>query len=244
MGEVKNMTYTVDPEVFALNEHLVFGIIIGRDLVNGPSRQEDLSRLRRAEDHIRTRIPLEQIKEYPMIASYRDVMGAAGINPNKYPLSVEAMVKRVLKGGSLPSINALVDLCNAVSLEQVISLGAHDLDDIHEDLSVRFSTGEETFLPIGQSDTESVDPGELIFTSGNTVQTRRWIWRQSELGKCKEESRTLIFQIVGFDTALGSPLILAMEEIRHLIGERFSGSSESFTVTSDTPKASWSLGEA
>ncbi|SET82787.1 B3/4 domain-containing protein, partial [Natronincola peptidivorans] len=39
----------------------------------------------------------------------------------------------------MPLINALVDLCNAVSIEQCISLGAHDLKDIHEDLEVRFS---------------------------------------------------------------------------------------------------------
>ena len=241
MDAMKQMSYTVHPEVFALNRDLVFGIIIGSNIENTPSLEEDTARLRRSEQQIRTRMSVDEIRAHPVISSYRDLMTAAGINPNKFPLSVEAMVKRVLKGGFLPKINALVDLCNAVSLEQVISLGAHDLDDIHEDLAVRFSLGGEQFLPFGEQSTEQLDPGELIFTSGSTVQTRRWIWRQSELGKCRDTSSRLIFQLVGFDAAFGSPLINAMEEIQHLIVHRFSGDYESFLVTQKQPSISWSI---
>ena len=50
----------------------------------------------------------DQVRELANIASYRDLMKFR-VNPNKFPPSVEAMVKRILKGGQLPTINALVD---------------------------------------------------------------------------------------------------------------------------------------
>ncbi|SET79242.1 B3/4 domain-containing protein [Natronincola peptidivorans] len=96
----------------------------------------------------------------------------------------------------MPLINALVDLCNAVSIEQCISLGAHDLKDIHEDLEVRFSREGDIFLPFGAMDYEKVDAGELTFTSGNVVQTRKWIWRQSELGKTTVDSKDIFFSLL------------------------------------------------
>jgi DNA/RNA-binding domain of Phe-tRNA-synthetase-like protein len=229
------MKYTVFPELFDLDPDLKFGIVIGKDIVNGPSDNEDISRLRRAEEALRELILPEGLKTWPSIAAYREIMSASGINPNKFPISVEAMVKRVLKGNELPAINALVDLCNAVALEQVLSLGAHDLNDIEDDLEVRYSRGGERFLPFGGGEEEVLETGELIFTGGNQVQTRKWIWRQSELGKTTEVSKNLIFQIVGFGSEAGDPLVQALEAIKTLVEKRFSGKASAWIVDSHNP---------
>ncbi len=234
------MKYSVSKEVFELKPELVFGVIIGRGITNGPASDEDISYLRSAEDQVRQMISQEKLKQWPTISSYREVMRKAGINPNKFPLSVEAMIKRVLKGHALPSINALVDRCNAVSLSHVVSLGAHDLQDIHEDLEVRFTTGSERFLPLGEEEEEPVEAGELVFTSGSRVQTRKWIWRQSELGKTTHESSSLIFQLAGFRQTGENPLDQAMEELKELIKNRFGGTAEAFQVTPEQPSAEFS----
>ena len=44
------------------------------------------------------------------------------------PCSAEALLARVLKGGELPRINALVDTYNAVSVRHLIPVGGEDLD--------------------------------------------------------------------------------------------------------------------
>ncbi len=222
------MRYSVDPKVFQLQEDIKFGIIIGKGIRNSETTDEDESRLRRAEEHMRASIQKENLREVRNVALYRDVMTKAGINPNKYLVSVEAMFKRILKGGSLPKINALVDLCNAVSVEQVISLGGHDLDDITHDMEVRFSRAEDRFLPFGAEDYEPVDEDELVFTSGNTVQTRKWVWRQSELGKMTLDSNTIVFQLVGFgdDPSFDN----AMRSIETLVVDRFRGNYKTFVV--------------
>ena len=222
------MRYTVDEAVFEINPEIKFGILIGSNIKNSETSAEDEKRLREAEENMRKTVKAEEVRALPNVALYREVMAKAGINPNKFLPSVEAMFKRILKGGALPKINALVDLCNAVSIEQIISLGAHDLSDIHEDLEVCFSRGGDKFIPFGSEEPEMVEEGELVFKSGNYVQTRKWIWRQSELGKTTLDSKDIFFQLVGFgdDPSLNN----AMAGIEDLIINRFGGSSKKYLV--------------
>lgn len=229
------MRYTVLQEVFRLNPQLCFGIIVGKGLMNSESRAADTERLRNAENKVRSAIQADSLKSHPIVHGYRLIMEKAGINPNKYPPSTEAMLKRVLKGGVLPEINALVDLCNAVSIEQQISLGGHDLRDIHEDLYVGFTKGDEKFLPFGASEYETLEAGELVFASGSVVQTRKWIWRQSELGKMDLNTKDVFFQLVGFDENEDGPLMQAIKSLETLITERFEGQFQSFVVKQDNP---------
>jgi DNA/RNA-binding domain of Phe-tRNA-synthetase-like protein len=223
------MNYTVDKSVFEINPGVKFGIIVGAGIKNSDTTKEDEERLRNAENNMCNTVTAEQLRSLPNVALYRDIMAKANINPNKYPPSVEAMFKRILKGGHLPTINSLVDLCNAVSIEHIISLGGHDLADIHEDLEVRFSRKGDRFLPFGSTEYEEVDDGELVFTSGNTVQTRKWVWRQSELGKITLNSSNVFFQLVGFEDDYSS-FISAMNKIESLVTERFGGACKKYIV--------------
>lgn len=235
------MNYTVKPEVFELNPRLHFGILIGKGLRNCESTPSDVDLIRSGENHVRQIIKEEELRNLPIIKEYRSTMEKAGINPNKYAVSTEAMLKRVLKGNSLSAINALVDLCNVVSLENQISLGGHDLRDIHEDLSVCFSKGTERFLPFGATEYETVEEGELVFTSGDIVQTRKWIWRQSELGKMRLDTENVFFQLVGFGDNEGSPLIRALDSLEKLIENRFGGTYQRYIVNQSNPSIEFNV---
>ena len=224
------MKYTIDKSVFDLKSNIKFGIVVGHNIVNSETSAEDEQRLRNAENKMRNEISQEQLRELHNVKNYREVMTASGLNPNKYPPSVEAMFKRVIKGGQLPVINALVDLCNAVSIEQGISMGGHDLKDIHEDMEVRYSRKGDVFLPFGCTEYEDVPENELIFTSGNVVQTLKWVWRQSELGKVTLDSSDIFFQLVGFEYEENSSLYNAMKDIEDLVVIRFKGSCTKYLV--------------
>jgi DNA/RNA-binding domain of Phe-tRNA-synthetase-like protein len=229
------MKYSIENSVFKLNPNIKFGIIVGKNIQNSESTAEDVERLKKAEAKMRETIKAEQLRELHNVALYRDVMLKSGINPNKYPPSVEAMFKRIVKGGELPTINALVDLCNAVSIENGISLGGHDLKDIHDDLEVRYSRKGDVFLPFGAESYEDVPEGELVFTSGHVVQTLKWVWRQSELGKITLDSHHIFFQLVGFEYEEGSSLYNAMDEIEWLVKNRFNGTCTRYIVDMSNP---------
>lgn len=224
------MKYSVDSWIFDLIPDAYFGIIIGRGLQNSVTESLDASLLEAAEADLRARHVIEDVKTHPDFMVYRDALQKVSINPNKFSHSVEAMGKRVLKGDNLPRINALVDRCNAISLNQLISLGGHDLKDIDADLEVRLSVTGDRFRPFGSEDFEDVGPGELVFTSGNTVQTRQWLWRQSELGKMTLDSSDIFFQLVGFYGDHQHKIETAMDALEKLISDRFGGTAERYVV--------------
>lgn len=224
------MKYTINPEVFGLNPNLRFGIIIAKDITNTETSPQETERLRNAEKNVRKIIKPEELRAQPIIKGYRLVLENAGINPNKFVNSMEAMMKRVLKGGQLPTINSLVDLCNAISIENQVSLGGHDLADIEDDLSVGFTKGTEKFLPFGAEEYEPVEAGELVFTSGKVVQTRKWVWRQSELGKMTLNTHDVFFQLVGFDDSPESPLIKSLDSLEEILKQKFKGTYKRYIV--------------
>jgi DNA/RNA-binding domain of Phe-tRNA-synthetase-like protein len=224
------MKYTVDSWVFEHVPNVRFGIIVARGLKNTPTSEADSALLSEKEALLRQRIPSDQLKQHPDVALYRDALQRAGINPNKFMNSVEAMSKRIVKGSDLPRINALVDLCNAVAIGEMVSLGAHDLRDIDADLAVRLSEEGDCFLPFGETSFEAVKPGELVFTSGNKIQTRQWLWRQSELGKITESSSDIFFQLVGFEGDHCERLTNAMDAVINLIETRFGGEYQRFML--------------
>lgn len=227
------MKYTVYEEVFEIAPNLEFGIIIGRGVNITESNEADREVFIKAQRNLEKQVSPDDIRLLPNVAQYREVLQNAAINPNKFTASVEAMFKRVAKGKSLPFINTLVDLVNAISIRHGISMGGHDLKDIHYDLEVRFSKPGDRFLPFGETDWEMVDSGELIFTAGQEVQTRKWVWRQSELGKITLNTKDVFFQLAGF--ANDSSLKQAMEEVEDLVTNRLGGTAEVFIINSMQP---------
>ena len=55
---------------------------------------------------------------------------AFGAKPQRTPCSAEALLKRAKRDGVIPSVNAVVDLYNAVSLRFAIPVGGEDAEPI------------------------------------------------------------------------------------------------------------------
>jgi DNA/RNA-binding domain of Phe-tRNA-synthetase-like protein len=227
------MKYTVEPWMFEKNPNACFGVVVGAGLKNAESSEEDAALLVAAQDSLIARYTVEDLKNHEDFLVYRDALQNVGINPNKFTHSVEAMTKRILKGSRLPAINALVDLCNAISVQETISLGGHDLRDIHEDLWVGRAGPGARYRPFGEEAFEPIPEGEVVFTSGNVVQTRQWLWRQSELGKMTLETTDVFFQLVGFDGPHYAKLDRALDRLEGFVTDRFHGTSRRFVVTRD-----------
>lgn len=162
------------------------------------------------------------VREIPNIKAYRDAFLKLNMNPNKFMCSIEALGKRVQKNSALPHINSIVDLGNAMSLKYQLAVGAHDIDKMDSDLEIRFSNLEDKFLGMGETEAESMPEGELVYVSGNTVKTRRWIWRQSDDGKITENSRHIYFPIDGFNNVDKDLMLKAQSELADFIRTEFN----------------------
>ncbi len=147
---------------------------------NGPSPVELVQLLRQAEQSVRDLVNLETIADHPRIKPWREAYKAFGAKPSEFRSSVEAMARRVLRGDELPSISALVDIGNLVSLQHLLPVGGHSMDDMTRDIELKPATGQENFIAFGSTEVEHPLPGEVIFVEGDTVLTRRWTWRQAK----------------------------------------------------------------
>lgn len=231
------MKYTISPEVLALAPDIVVYLLVAGDLTNGPSDQHDAHLLRQAEQQFRARYGESDIRQLPGVAAYRAFMEKAGINPNRYPPSIEAMLKRIAKGSQLPLINKIVDRLNTISLVTQLSMGGHDRRELQADLALRLTRPGDRFLALGSSEWEDVPEGELAWLSGNEIQTRRGLWRQSELGKTDLDSTDIFFHLVGFaDQA--PEMDQAISLIQELIHE-LGGSAQLYRLDHTQPVAEW-----
>ncbi len=112
--------FTVSQEVFNRFPGYVRGVVIAHGLTNGQSPEALIAEMRSAEGSVRKELNLEKLAEHPRIASWREAYRSFGAKPAKFRPSIEAMIRRVLRDEQLPSINALVDIGNVVSLNHVV----------------------------------------------------------------------------------------------------------------------------
>jgi len=82
-----------------------------------PEPEKPLAALREAvAERARSAWTLEDLPDRPAVAAMRKLFRAAGCDPTRYRPSSEALLRRVLKGESLPAIHPLVDLNNCLSV--------------------------------------------------------------------------------------------------------------------------------
>ncbi|MPM39030.1 hypothetical protein SDC9_85661 [bioreactor metagenome] len=115
----------------------------------------------------------------------------------------------------------------------MVPLGAHDIDTLNGDIEVRFSKKGDNFIPLGSKEVEVLEEGELIYSAGDNVRTRRWIWRQSEQGKITNKSKNIFFPIDGFKDKNYDNVISARDELASLLKDIFSCDVEVGFVDND-----------
>ncbi len=233
------MKFSVDSKVFDVLPSYCLGIVVAKGMDNHQKRSKIDAILAESIEKFLAEHKESNVRELPTIKAYRDAFTALEMNPNKFMCSIEALTKRVQKGGALPAINSIVDIGNAFSMKYLFAMGAHDYGKMSADFEVRFSSEEDSFLPMGEDQVEKMPAGELVYVSGNTVKTRRWIWRQSEDGKITEESCDVFFPIDAFEDVSKEDVLAARDELAAFIKEEFGCVVEVGYINKDNPSFEW-----
>ena len=215
--------FAVEEEVFQRLPGYCLGVVAARGLDNTREREAIARMLEDNAVNFAERFREVSVRDLPFVAAYREAFTNLGMNPNKFSCSIEALMKRVQKNGRLPHINPIVDLGNAFSLQYQLPMGAHDIDKLHAaGMEIRFSTVQDHFLGMGEEQAENMPAGELVYVSGNTVKTRRWIWRQSEDGRITEATGHVLFPIDGFEGVNQEEVAAARDALAEFLRREFS----------------------
>lgn len=207
------MEFIVSQKVFESLEHYCVGIVAAKGIEHPQNVSRVTEMLNQSITVCEQQFADRKVKEAAEILCYREAFQKLGVNPNKFMSSIEAMLTRIAKKKGFPSINPIVDLGNAISIKYHLPLGAHDLDTIHESLTVRFAEPEDHFIAFGETETEYPDQGELLYVADHDIRTRKWIWRQSEVGKITQYTKAVFFPIDGFSNVNKKEVLAARDEL-------------------------------
>lgn len=101
-------------------------------------RDEVLARLR-------SRFDGRSAGDIPGVSENRTMFHRLGVDPTKTRPASEALLRRVLKGLSLPEIHPAVDVCNLASLEHQLPLGLYDRGEVRGPVFARLGRKGEGY---------------------------------------------------------------------------------------------------
>ena len=228
------MRFTLDPAMLARVPDYCVALVVARGIDSTHGVEAIRHRLDSATDSVARDLSEVDIVTLPEIAVWRSHLPNVDIDPAAYAASVETLLRRALNGET-PRVGPVVDLANAISLRHRIPVGAHDIDRLTGDLSVRLANAGDYFTGLGETTVELVPAGEPVYADDREVRTRRWVWRQGDRGKVTVGTRTVLFPIDGFVGITDVAARAAAEEIAAAATEHLGAQTQIFWVDRDTP---------
>ncbi len=189
------MKFIVDEKVLALGVKIKAVIIEGinnKDLTDEYKvwRKEKAANL------------IEKYKDYdiksdPIIEGFYELHQEVGVPRRKNLPASENLIRLLTKREELISINKAVDIYNILSIESKLCLGAHDIDKVDGNVTLKITDGTEKFLPLGSEELKPVKAGEYSFVDDNNDVVCWLDIRQVDKTKVTEDSKNVLYLIIG-----------------------------------------------
>ena len=96
----------------------------------------------------REKFRVRQMQNAPELAPARELFKKLHIDPTHHRPSSESLLRRVVKGTILNSINTVVDINNQISLETSLPMGVYDAAKIQGDVEFRLGRAGEGYEEI------------------------------------------------------------------------------------------------
>lgn len=139
---------------------------------------------------------LEALKDVPVLRAYRDFFWKMGIDPTKVRPAAEALMRRILGGRPIPSINNIVDAYNLASVKTGIALAAFDRDLLKGRLLMRQAVRGERFLGIGMQKSIELEGREVVIAAGDEL-VAIYPYRDAERTKVSSSTKNVLLLICG-----------------------------------------------
>ena len=194
------------------------GVVHAVGLSNGASPAELRDQFRAQQLASRSEIGSRAISALPSIAAWRRAFAGFGVKPTQYRNAAEALLRRLVKRGDIPSINLLVDIANLVAIRYRLPVAAFDQAHVTGSTVVRFAGGGERFTDLGSTRVVAPHPGEVVFVDeAGVVSARRWCWRQSAQSATGPRTVEALFTVEGHHDRANEDVAAAARDLRGLL---------------------------
>ena len=189
------MKFIVDENVLALGVKIKAVVIEG---INNKEISEEYETWRKEK----VASLIEKYKDYdikadPIIEGFYELHQEVGVPRRKNLPASENLIRLLTKREELISINKAVDIYNILSIESKLCLGAHDIDKIDGNVTLKITDGTEKFLPLGSEELKPVKAGEYSFVDDNNDVVCWLDIRQVDKTKVTEDSKNVLYLIIG-----------------------------------------------
>lgn len=211
------MNFVIDQDFWELFPDATIGVVIARGIDNQAAADTTIGALLAAAvTDAASRLGEADLATHPAIAPWRDAYRRFGVKPAKFRSSIENLL-RSARGQGVREINPLVDLYNSVSLTHWLPCGGEDLRSVRGDIHLTRSNGSEHFVPLGSTEAQSPQVGEVLYRDDEGVLCRCWNWREAERTKLTPDTTDAVLVIEGLSEMGRAAVETACTELARLI---------------------------
>lgn len=143
------MEIRISEEIRDLFPDIRVGFLFG-NIANGENHSEVWKLISQRVHEIESTMDAESIRQVEGIRMGKQAYRALGKDPNRYRLSAEALMRRIVKHQELYRINTAVDILNLVSLKTGITIGGFDYQKVKPPVELGIGLTGEEFEAIGR----------------------------------------------------------------------------------------------
>ena len=218
------MEFKVEKAVLDAGVKIVFVVIQGLD--NSKESYEW-----HAHREILLNDQLERYKDIdvhqdPILEGFNLLHDHTGVKRRKNIPASENLIKLLQKHGSLTYINKVVDIYNLISLDSKLALGAHNIDRVSGNVTLRFTDGTERFVPLGQTEPVAINPHEYSYIDDSNEVLCRLEIRQVQKTLVDETARNVFYIVQGNDATSDELLHQTAQKIIDLTTQYCGGVGE------------------
>ena len=217
------------------------GILVCNDIDNTIKDEEKYREfLDNAQNEALKHIENPEFTENPIIRTWRDAFYKFKTKKGAR-CSIEALLKRVSKGGQIGCINPLVDIYNGISMKYGVPIGGEDIDKFQGDNRLTIADGTEEFITYGSDKSEPPYPGEVVYKDDAGAICRCFNWRESVRTMLSEETTNAFMCIETVAGERDDVLDIALDELKALIESELGGKVEKHVLSKSNPEVVISL---
>lgn len=191
------------PDFFSIDSKVISAfpaVSVGMALIRGVTIAKTLPELDKEKERILSsleNVTTETINGYSEIQSYRKLYKAMGIDWHSRRPSPEALLRRIAQKKGLYSVNTCVDAYNLVVLNNRVSVGAFDADNVKFPTVLRFAGEGDEILLLGDKEPTKYTSKELAYYDQDGGYNIDFNFRDAQRTKVTEDTKDIWINVDG-----------------------------------------------
>lgn len=200
-------------EFYVEKRVLDLGLKIKFLVINGVNNSLKSDYLKLNKESILNKYNSFDLENDPILQGFHKIHENGNISKRKNIPASENLIRLLKENNDIYSINSLVDIYNTISIKTKLCLGAHDIDKVSGNVTLRFHNGSENYNPLGDNSSHKVKLNEYSYIDDNNDILCRLEVRQVEKTKVTEDSKNIFYIVEGNEETSDEYLLEVSNEI-------------------------------